>query len=538
MVDDRNVTDKLYDISDATSACYHSPSIPEHSLMNTCCKQMVAVLFLTSVVFCQAKPGLSPEIRTERYMQSIRENVPALTAFLDEMPKGGDLHCHLSGGVYAETMIQWAADAKLCVETATLQLVKPPCNEAAGNVEASSALGDPLLYRKMIDAWSMRDWKVSGQSGHDHFFDTFGKFGLAGDDHTGDMLAEVARRAAHNHEIYQELMFTADDGRVAAIGKQVGWIEDFKTMRETLLANGLTEAVEAGRKNIDGAEYQRNGDLHCNEAKPDAGCKVTQRYIYQVLRGMPKQVVFAQILAGFEMATRDPRVVGFNLVMPEDYFVPMRDYDLHMRIIDFLKPLYPKVHISLHAGELAPGLVRPSGLTFHIREAVELGHAERVGHGVDVMEEDDAIDLLKEMAKRDVMVEINLTSNDVILGVHGKEHPLATYMKYGVPVALSTDDEGVSRSDMSQEYLRAAVDQGLTYSQLKAMARTSLEHAFISGGSLWRDGHKYLRATECTLDKPTTDKLSEKCDSYLKANPKANLQWELERQFAEFESRW
>ena len=352
------------------------------------------------------------------------------------------------------------------------------------------------------------------------------------------MLAEVAQRAADNHELYQELMFTPDDGRVAAVGKRVGWIEDFKSMRETLLANGLSEAVEAGRKNIDAAEKQRDSDLLCGTEKPRPGCKITQRYIYQVLRGLPKQIVFAQILAGFEMATRDPRVVGFNLVMPEDTYVPMHDYDLHMRIIDFLKPLYPKVHIALHAGELAPGVVPPEGMSFHIREAVEMGHAERIGHGVDVMEEENAVELLKEMAKKDVMVEINLTSNDLILGVKGKDHPLSSYMKYGVPVALSTDDEGVSRSDMSMEYLRAVTDQNLSYVQSKSMARTSLEHSFIGGQSLWRDARKFLRVKECATDNAGRVKLSASCEGYLHANARANMQWTLERQFADFESRW
>ena len=75
------------------------------------------------------------------------------------------------------------------------------------------------------------------------------------------------------------------------------------------------------------------------------------------------------------------------------------------------------MHISLHAGELAPGLVPPEGLCCHIRLAVEVAIAERIGHGVDVMCEDSPYDLLKEMAAKHVMVEINLTSNEVILGV-------------------------------------------------------------------------------------------------------------------------
>ena len=78
--------------------------------------------------------------------------------------------------------------------------------------------------------------------------------------------------------------------------------------------------------------------------------------------------------------------------MPEDGFISMRDYTLQMKMLDYLHSVYPKVHITLHAGELAPGLVPPEGLRFHIRQAVELGHAERIGHGVDVMYEDDARD--------------------------------------------------------------------------------------------------------------------------------------------------
>ena len=59
---------------------------------------------------------------------------------------------------------------------------------------------------------------------------------------------------------------------------------------------------------------------------------MTIRYLYQVLRGLPREVVFAQILLGFELVKADPRFVGFNLVMPEDYYVPMHDFDLHIAL--------------------------------------------------------------------------------------------------------------------------------------------------------------------------------------------------------------
>ena len=56
------------------------------------------------------------------------------------------------------------------------------------------------------------------------------------------------------------------------------------------------------------------------------------------------------------------------------------------------------------------------------------------------------------------MVEVNLTSNDVILGIKGTDHPLAAYRAAHVPWALSTDDEGVSRIDLTHEYVKGALE--------------------------------------------------------------------------------
>ncbi|HUK90197.1 MAG TPA: adenosine deaminase, partial [Blastocatellia bacterium] len=175
-----------------------------------------------------------------------------------------------------------------------------------------------------------------------------------------------------------------------------------------------------------------------------------------------------------------------------------------------------------------------------IRESVEQAHAERIGHGVDVLHEDDSAGLLKEMAARRILVEICLSSNDLILGVRGKDHPLNTYLEYGVPTALATDDEGVSRSNMTNEYVRAVDDQGLTYGQLKKMARASLEYSFASGSSLWEDPTTSMPVSDCAADLHRLSKgahrsLSASCRSYLDANLKAELQWSLEEKFLQFE---
>ncbi len=85
------------------------------------------------------------------------------------------------------------------------------------------------------------------------------------------------------------------------------------------------------------------------------------------------------------------------------------------------------------------------------------------------------------MAKEKVMVEINLTSNDVILGVKNQNHPFPAYRKYGVPMAFSTDDEGVSRIDLSHEYQRAVETYDLGYEELKMYSRNALSYSFLAG---------------------------------------------------------
>jgi adenosine deaminase len=463
----------------------------------------VALVVASSYAVAQGNPARlksaapssnSSEQRAARYMDGVRKQPSLLWEFLVRMPKGADLHNHLTGAVYAESYIQFAASDGLCVDRKTLTLSQPPCNDEGGRPPAAKALADAVLYREMIGAFSMRHFSGALESGHDHFFDTFGKFGAISRSHTGAWLAEVVSRAVSQKVEYLELILNLDRGRGLALGTQLGWDDDFDRFRQKIDANGAAEIVAASRKFLDDEEADMRRRMKCTGAAPlpeigqgtvglrdfapDAGCNAAVRYIYEIYRGLPKEQVFAQMQIGFELANADSRVVAVNPVMPEDGYTSMHDYDLHMRMFDYFHRLYPKVHLSLHAGELAFGLVPPRRLHDHIRDAIEKGHAERIGHGVDVMYEDNAFDLLRDMARRNVMVEICLTSNDFILGVRGDHHPLPMYMKFGVPVALATDDEGVSRSNITQEYRRAVETYGLSYLDLKRFARTAVEHSF------------------------------------------------------------
>jgi adenosine deaminase len=504
---------------------------------------LLAALAVPAIAAAQ-RQAAEGELRAAKALDAVRGDPLALHVFLKRMPKGGELHNHLHSAVFAETLIRDAIEDKLCVDEAAHSLAKPQavaeggpvCGEGA--VPAANANKDLRLYNGLIDAFSMRGFVASeGETGHDHFFGAFTKFGGTDPSHTGEWLDEVAERAAGQNAQYLELMATPTWNRLNTITKDISYSGDLAALRDQLLTKGLADDIPGAREFWDRAEAMRRDRGRCGGADELPGCKVELRYIYEVFRSTPKELVFAQALFGFELAAADPRVVAVNLVGEEDEHTSMTDYAEHMRMVGFLRELYPKVRVSLHAGELAPGLVPPEGLCCHIRLAVEHGRADRIGHGVDVMYEDRPYELMKNMADKGVLVEINLTSNADILGIKGEHHPFATYRSYGVPVALSTDDPGIERIDLTHEYARAVETYGLGYADLKELVRNSLEYSFLPGASLWDDQGGYARfVAECLNEGPGKAEPAPPCASFLAGSEKAAQEWELERRFHDFES--
>src|SRR6478672_6557643 len=214
------------------------------------CLLAIFVAFCAPSAWPQNKPApaASAEQKTARYFESVRNQPLLLHAFLRQMPKGGDLHNHLSGAVYAESFIKYAAEDGLCLDRAALALTQPPCDAASGKPTARVALQDSTLYGHLLDALSMRQFIAGAESGHDHFFATFGKFGPATNAHTPEMLAEARSRAASGHLQYLETMFNPDGGAAARLGASLGWNDDLSKLREQLLSGGLTKIVADASK--------------------------------------------------------------------------------------------------------------------------------------------------------------------------------------------------------------------------------------------------------------------------------------------------
>lgn len=474
------------------------------------------------------------EYATEKYFDAIRSNPQQLQRFLQTMPKGADLHNHSGGASMAENLIRYAKGDHFCIDRKTWSAVTNP--NCAPDEQLDNVKDHPDLYDALVDAWSMRHFHTGLVTGHDHFFATFDKYRAVASKHDTEMLGEIIDRAGAEKELYMEIMMTLDHNASGLLGKQLGWDANWSRMRDKLLNGGLNDIISAMSKNLDDQQAHVNKRLLCDSHQATPGCQVKVRYLYQVLREQVPEAVFAQLLAGFEIANRDPRVVGINMVQPEDGKLSMRDYTLQMQMVGFLHRLYPRVRISLHAGELSPALVQPEGLRFHIREAVQTAEAERIGHGVALRYEESMQSLLNEMATKHVLVEINLSSNDMILGVKGQDHPFLLYMHNAVPVALSTDDEGILRTNLSKEYERAILTYQLSYATVKTLARNSIAYSFLPGQALWSDYQYSQIVPSCAKDVIGATTPSPTCQALLNTSEKAQMQWKLERQFTDFEN--
>jgi adenosine deaminase len=339
---------------------------------------LVALMLSAGPVTARTPPApVSNEARTAAYLDSIVNSSPRLRIFLQAMPKGGDLHNHAGGANFAEDYLRWAAADGLCIATDNYHIVEPPC-DAPGRIAAAGLERAYPHYSRAIDAFSTRGFEAGvGDpmvSGYDRFFATFEAFGPAYSRHVGEAMALTRQQAAADHVSYVELGSGARAGWALGVKMADADASDLAALHARI-APLLPDAIASAKADYDGYDVQ-------GKAIDRPGCNVEMRYLYTAIRTNPPGQVFAQLAFGFALVEADPRFVGVNIAAPEHDPVAVRDYARHMAMIAFLKARHPKVKLSLHAGELTMGLVPSRDLSFHIRDAVQVAGARRIGHGL------------------------------------------------------------------------------------------------------------------------------------------------------------
>ena len=499
-----------------------------------------ALRWLTAVLALLIATAAVAETAAER-LQAIKNDPVQLRQFLQRFPKGGDLHSHLSGAVYAESYLAWGAADGKCIDLQTQHITLPPCAPEGAGVplaELARRMTPNSSFEVQIDALSVRNYRRRSVSGHDQFFSTFERFTPATFGRLGDMVAQVSDRAGRQNVLYLELMQSLGMFEAAALAAAQGDLAaPFGQRLDHQAIDALVAKVTA---DLDAIAARRLALQGCQQSQRPAspGCDVTVRYLAQVIRTLTPVQVYAQTLLAFKLMAADERVVGLNFVAPEDHPVALGDYRQHMGFIAELAQRFPgqREGITLHAGELTLGLVDPRHLGWHIDAAIDVAGARRIGHGIDIAYADDMPALLEKMVAQDVLVEINLTSNDVILQVTGDAHPLPTYLAHGVPMALSTDDEGVSRIDLTHEYQRAVATYDLDYAVLRSLSRNALQYSFLPGERLFTDTLSGAVVAPCADTTLGAADPGGSCGEFLRASSKAALQWQLEQRLRVFEA--
>lgn len=425
---------------------------------------------------------------TNDYFEKIRNNEAQLTAFFSHMPKGGDLHHHFSGSIYAEPLLRRAIaeDFYLNIETMDVLKDKP----VTGIWEQFSTLktnGTLEVYKqKIMQRWSIKDYNYVDYPSDKLFFESFMKFEPAIKGNFGQGLLELKNRAISENVSYIETqlstiptaMNTEDLTKFNSRLRKLALAKDEKAILKTLdsVYNSLMQKeAESYAK-----DFNNNFVAKLHQDLKIDNKQFTMRYQNFVLRFMEPVDLFKNLVIAFISADKSPIIAGVNIVSPEDGETSMKDYWLHMLMFKYCHSRYPNVKYTMHAGELTLGLVQPEELTWHIGAAVYTAGANRIGHGVAMAYEKDSYELLRHMAKNLIPIEINLVSNEFILKVKESRHPFHLYKEFGVPIVISTDDAGILRTNMTEQYvLLAKRYKDVSYLDIKQYVYNSINYSFI-----------------------------------------------------------
>lgn len=170
---------------------------------------------------------------------------------------------------------------------------------------------------------------------------------------------------------------------------------------------------------------------------------------------------------------RDKGVVGFDIAGPEDGFPPTNQ----LQTFEYLRR--ENAHFTIHAGE-AYGL--PS-----IWEAIQYCGAERLGHGVRIIDDIDFSTpeprigrLAAYIRDRRIPLEICPTSNlQTGIAQTIKEHPIGKLSHLRFRVTVNTDNRLMSRTSMSNELYQLVDAFGWTFADLQRVTVNAMKSAFI-----------------------------------------------------------
>jgi adenosine deaminase CECR1 len=413
---------------------------------------------LTILLFALAQPAAADWFEDLKASATPQD----LYRVLYYMPKGGDLHNHLSGSNFSEWWYELALLEKKrgyhyytkvrienCAQYGANSFGPAPYYLMFRNISAHefNALGDceKREYKRLedLDETEKSGWFDSIRldkpfEGRDEFFQT----------HWPRLNALTQNPWLQAEMLVRNMQaFGAEGVRYLEPQVAIGNFED---------ADGSTVSPE-----------QTAEILRQRLRQPDAiATGVTVRFQVAILRFAPSAEGYLRRVYEFVDANND-LFVAVNFVGRED-----NDKGYPLRFLQTLRELrhnYGGVKLSIHAGEVD----EPN---YHVRDTLLLG-ADRIGHGLNLITDSGTMLLMRHGP---YLIEINLISNLLLDYVDDySQHPFPEYLRTGIPVALSTDDRGMWDSNLTDEFFVAVTEFDLSWDEVTTLSRNSLRHAFL-----------------------------------------------------------
>ena len=383
--------------------------------------------------------------------------------FLYLLPKGGDLHNHLSGSNFSQWWYELATKPEQNggYRYYTRTLIKQ-CNGYGTNEYGNAP--QTLLFRTIQDS----HYNTLSQCEKSEY----------------RLISKLnsQQKSAWLNSIRLDKPF---EGRSEFFDKHWSRLNDLPK-NPTIMAEMLVKNMQSFAQ--EGLVYLETQIGGFNKLKPDGShytddevidffrqrllqqdaldTGVTAKLQYALLRFLPHAEENLKRMYRLADKHRDI-LVGINMVGREDN---TKGYPLRfLKTLRELRQKIPAIKLAIHAGEVD----EPN---FHVRDTLLLG-ADRIGHGVNLINDPQTMLLMRN---NKYLVEINLVSN-LLLGYVSEynQHPFPEYLRTGIPVALSTDDRGMWDSTMTDEYFVAVTEFNLSWQELIGLGENSLTYSFV-----------------------------------------------------------
>lgn len=166
-----------------------------------------------------------------------------------------------------------------------------------------------------------------------------------------------------------------------------------------------------------------------------------------------------------------PEVVGIDLLSNETHTPALETGQLiYMPLLAANRSGAVELKRTMHAGEL--------GYLHNARDAMIMG-ANRIGHGVSLRDDPVALEYARLLYQ--LPIEINVVSNYRLRVVSSyREHPFLDFLRLGLPVSLSTDDEGIFKSDIATDCVKAVGFSDVTHHEMRTMSYNAIEQSFTT----------------------------------------------------------